>query len=246
MPLTRDQLEDLVKKGLVADIFKMERAYLLLKTIGANASAINAPGAGNFGKLFGALQDALQTDAILAAARLYDPPSKKYATRCIRGLLDCLEGNSGNLPPIRERCNLERELSRIGMPPSDIQLVATDEAAFAKKLVEHFRAILDNPRISTIVGMLKDLRDKAIAHNEQAADIHGPTWSGLMELMQHAKDLAGVLGWAYLNTAYVINGEYIVTSDAGEPSRAMTRLLKRVIPSNAQGESATQSGSGRT
>ena len=183
MSITRDQLEDLVKKGLVPDIFKMERAYSLLKTIGANASAINARGAGNLGELFGALQIALQTDAILAAARLYDPPSKKYPTRCISGLLDFLERNCSNLPPIKEIYNLKKELSRIGMSPQVISLATTDEIAFAMELVKHFRVILDDPQIISTVNGLKDIRDKAIAHNEQAAHIQGPTWCGLKELI---------------------------------------------------------------
>ncbi len=233
MSITRDQLEDLIKKGLVSDIFEMERSYSLLKTIGTNASNINAPGAGNFGNLFGALQIALQTDAILAAARLYDLPSKKYPTRCIRGLLDFIEKECNSLPPIKEKYNLEKELNRIGMDPKTISLVTTDESAFALGLVKHFRVILDSSQVISTITKLKNLRDKAVAHNEQAAQIQGPTWQGLNKLIQHAKDLVGVLGWAYLNTVYVHDGEYILTSDAQRPSIAMGRLLKKIIPGQA-------------
>ena len=146
MPITRDQLEDLVKQGLVADIFKMERSHASLKTIGTKAAAINAAGAGNFGELFGSLQTALQTEAMLAAARLCDPPNKKYPTRCIRGLLDYLETHSNKLPPIKDIENLNYELHRIGMDRQAISLAATNEPAFALALVGHFRAIFRNPQ----------------------------------------------------------------------------------------------------
>jgi AbiU2 len=229
--ITRTQIEDLVKSGLVADIFGMETSYSLLKAIGTNASVINAPGAGNFGELFGALQKSLRTEAILAVARLYDPPSRRYPTRCIKGLPDYLETNADNLPPIRELFNLKQELTRIGMSDDRILLASSDEKAFAKALSQHFKAILNDPQTLETINKLKDIRDKSIAHNEQTTQITGPTWSGLEKLIGHAKDLTGVLGWAYLSTAYVINGEYILTSDAELPSRAMNRLLRKVITS---------------
>jgi len=230
MEITRDQIEDIVKHGLVADIFRMERSYSLLKIIGVNAEVINAQGAGNFGELFGALQSALQTDAVLAVARLYDTPNKKYPIRCIRGLLKFLEEHKGNLPKIREQDDLEKELNRIGMNQSEITLASTDEAAFAIALSKHFSSVLEDAKTIDTIGKLKSIRDKAIAHNEQVSRIEGPTWQGLEELMQHAKDLVGVLGWSYLNTVYVHDGEYIMTRDAKRSSRAMNRLQKMVIP----------------
>lgn len=234
MTITRDQIEDLVKHGLVADIFRMETAYFLLKTIGANAAGINTPNAGNFGHLFGTLQRSLITEAILAAARLYDPPNQRYPTRCIRGLLDFLENNRNDLPPIKELYNLKQELRRIGTSETVISLASSDEIAFAGALSQKFKNILDNPQTTETIQKLKNVRDKAIAHNEQVAQITGPTWEGLELLMKHAKDLTGVLGWAYLNTAYAINGEYILTSDAGQPSRALKRLFQKIgIPPGA-------------
>lgn len=230
MSITKRRLEDLIKQGLVADIFRMERSYALLKVIGTNAEAINAPSAGNFGELFGALQSALQTDTVLAVARLYDPPSKRYPTRCIKGLLDFLEENRSNLPNIGEFYNLEKELNRIGINPNEIQLALADETCFVLVIVNHFRMILKDEQTIDTIEKLKNIRDKIIAHNEQVSHLHGPTWYGLEKLIQHAKDLAGLLGWAYFSTVYVHDGEYLLTLDAGRASIAMNRLLKQVIP----------------
>lgn len=230
----KKQLQDLVTHGLIADIFKMERSYMLLKNIGTNAHVINAPGAGNFGELFGSIQVALQTDVILAVTRLYDPPDKKYPTRCIRRLLDLMEENKNELPKIREIYNLKNELHLIGMNKNAISLVDTDESAFALELVRHFRSILEDPLTIDIAKKLKNIRDKSIAHNEQCTQIQGPTWQGLERLIQHAKELVGVLGWAYLDTAYMHDGNYILTSDAERPSRALGRLLRQIIPNEGQ------------
>jgi hypothetical protein len=225
-----EQLQDLVKHGLIADIFRMERSYMLLKNIGTNAHVINAPSAGNFGELFGSLQVALQTDTILAVTRLYDPPYKVYPNRCIRRLLDLIEKNRNKLPKIIEIYNLKKELHLIKMDRTAISLVDTDEPAFALELVKHFRSILEHPLTINTLQKLKDIRDKSIAHNEYYVRIQWPTWLEIERLIQHAKELAGILGWAYLNTVYMHNGNYILTSDAERPSNALNRLLKKIIP----------------
>jgi hypothetical protein len=228
MAITRDELEDLVKHGLVSDIFKMERAYYLLIAIGEHASTVNDPQYGNFGELFGTFQEALQTEAVLAAARLYDRTSSKYPTRCILGVLDFLEKNRDQLPPIREIYNLELALRALDFRNKDIELASTNEPEFALALVNHFRAIANDSKTLNVGNALKTLRDKNIAHNERASGISGPTWGGLRQLIDNAKSLVGVLGWAYFSTAYVINGEYLLTSDAQSPSRALGRLVSRL------------------
>jgi hypothetical protein len=228
MAITRDELEDLVKQGLVSDIFKMERAYYLLVAIGEHASTANDRPFGNFGELFGTFQEALQTEAVLAAARLYDKPSSKYPTRCILGVLDFLEKNHGQLPPIKEIYNLKLALRDLNFSNDDIDLASTTEPAFALALVNHFRAMVNDPKTLSVVGALKTIRDKTIAHNERASGISGPTWGGLRKLIDDAKSIVGVLGWAYFSTVYVLNGEYILTSDAQNPSRALRRLVTRL------------------
>ena len=85
---------------------------------------------------------------------------------------------------IKEKYNLEKELNRIGMDPQTILLVTTDESAFALGLVKHFRIILDKSQVISTITKLKNLRDKAVAHNEQAAQIQGPTWQGLNDAWQ--------------------------------------------------------------
>ena len=109
-----DELKDVVVKGLVADIFKMERAYHILSVIGTNADQLNDLALGNFGELFGALQGSLEVDAVLAVARVYDLPSKQYPTRCLRRALSLMEDHVAELPEIVEPYNTKLSLAFLG------------------------------------------------------------------------------------------------------------------------------------
>lgn len=51
-----EELKDIIKAGLVPDIFSMERAYYLSKEIGNNADKLNAWEYGNYGEFFGTVQ----------------------------------------------------------------------------------------------------------------------------------------------------------------------------------------------
>ena len=55
MTLSKEDLAEFVEAGAVSDIFKAERAYGLLKTIGKDSDAINASKK-NFGEVFGVIR----------------------------------------------------------------------------------------------------------------------------------------------------------------------------------------------
>ena len=109
-----EELKDIIKNGLVSDILKMERAYFLHKAIGTNADILNASENGSFGELFGAFQGAMESEAVLAVARVYDKPGKRHPTRCIRRALDLMEQNAESLPEIVEAYNTRLHLETSG------------------------------------------------------------------------------------------------------------------------------------
>jgi len=106
-----DKFEDLVKNGLVADIFKADRAFYTMKEVGESSNKINKNEPSSFRELFGTIQDALQSETLLATSRLFDRPSKFYPTRCIEGTLDYLIKNKSSLPEITNKPNLKRLLT---------------------------------------------------------------------------------------------------------------------------------------
>jgi hypothetical protein len=225
VPISRVDIEDVVKEGIAKDIFRMEQAFELLKRIGERANDINNQRRGRHSKLFGIFQTALKTESILAAARVYDTPSTAYPTRCLRGVLQYLVNNNDDLPSIREPYQLQLSLQSMGAPTALLEIIENEPKKFAPEFAAHISSLLDSPLRVDALDKLKTVRDKAFAHNEQASRISGPTWESLQDLIHIAKKVVGVMGWAYFSTAYVINGQYILTDDARRPTYALDDLL---------------------
>ena len=222
-----NQLADLVSNGLVPDIFKMERAYDLLIAIGENVSVLNSRESGNFGELFGAFQIALETEAILAVSRVYDKPDTRYPTRCIQRALDLLEQHSKEMPEIVEKHNTKLACQFMG--EGNAVLVALDQGRekFIASLVQYYRGLLASNEVTAQIELLKNIRDKRLAHNESAEPL-GPTWGSLKSLITHAQNFVGILGWAFFSTVYVHEGKYFLSDDAKRPSLALARLSKKL------------------
>jgi len=222
------ELDSLLKRGLVADIFRMERAHSLLEAIGANAAQLNDRNNGNFGDLFGALQSSLVVDCLLSTARLFDRPNPRYPTRCMRYVVNFVGDHAAALPALREPYQLGLALQAAGLEATLGPYVAKGSSDFAMSLVAYYSALLDNAATSATIEALKTIRDKAVAHNEHVESVTGPTWAEMRQLVAHAKHFVGILGWTWAGTAYAINGTFILTEDAMRPRHAFSRLLERL------------------
>jgi len=222
--ISRQALEAIIRDGLASDIFRAERAIALLQVSGARADQINS-GQGNFGELFGVVQEALTTEATLALARLYDKPSTRYPTRCLIGVLDFTISHNQELPEIREPYQLKLALSAMNAPEALLNVVDAGGAEFGLAFGKFGDELLSSPERNENIARLKALRDKSLAHNEHVSSIDALTWNALINLLDLAKQVVGILGWAYFNTAYTINGDYIMSADAKRASRALGRLL---------------------
>jgi hypothetical protein len=229
--ITRKYIEDIVKKGLVNDIFKAEQAYELVKAIGLKSEEMKSGQLKSYDELFGAIQYAFQTEALLSVAKVYDSPSKKYPTRCLRGVLKYLSEHTHELPDIRDPFQLSKHLRFMNAPNILIDSISTNSSDFANKFSTYIENILNQPTRLDAIQKLKLIRDKSICHNESRDfKILGPTWISLKDLIDIAKNVVGVLGWSYFNTAmaYVINGEYLLTSDASQTSYELKELFTNI------------------
>jgi len=225
--LTRDYIQDIVEKGLVQDIFKMEQSYELLKTIGSKTNELTNGKLKEYNELFGTIQYALQTETLLAASRIYDSPRSKYPTRCLRGILKYLSENTTDLPSIREPYQLALHLKHMNAPVELINVASSGSETFSQNFGLYVENILNEPKRVDALNKLKDFRDKSLAHNERIDfKIYGPTWGSLNDLIGIAKDVVGVLGWAYFSIAYVIEGKYILTDDTLHISFDLEKIFK--------------------
>jgi hypothetical protein len=226
LPLSKEDLQRIVKEGVVTDILRADRSYDLLKTIGTHAERINASPK-NFGELFGTIQGLAMSEALLSVARLYDAPSRRYPTLCLRALLDLLDERAHGLPSIVDRSNLCGDLVRAGMPQATADRAATaTDVDVTRMVISYFRdQIAATPTVRSI-ELLRNVRDKRIAHNESVQVLDSPTWTAVLELLTIAKQIVGVVGWAYLGTVYMHEGRYTLSSDSERSGLALVRLLE--------------------
>lgn len=228
-----EELKDILQKGLVADILTMETAYQLHKEIGVNADTLNSWENGNFGELFGAIQNALASEAVLAAARIFDKPDTRYPTRCIGRALELMEQGINDLPEIVESHNTKLNLLESGADPEVIESVDKGKSVFIPLYVASVRRMLDSGEVVKKVEKLKYVRDKRIAHNE-AASVVGPTWEAVLDLVGQAQSFAGVVGWAFFSIVYASDNSYFLSEDAQRPARALRRLANMLAKTSNQ------------
>lgn len=227
---SKEELNNLLIAGLVNDIFKMERAYFCIKEITAKGSDIDKHS--SFTELFQSIQNSLLTEAIMAVARVYDEPSRKYPTLCIKNILDYIENNTNNLIPIIEKPNLKRHLYTIKAPDYLINYLNTnDDTLYTKMLVEYFKIICFSGDNEGRILKLKNIRDKRLAHNENNFLIDTPTLSDLKELIVNAQKIVGTIGWSYLSPAklYMFEGKYLLSDDARRISLSLKKLLNIAV-----------------
>ena len=209
------------------------RAYFLHKEIGDNAEILNACQNGSFGELFGAFQMAMESEAVLAVARVYDKPSKRHRTRCIRRALSLMEQNVESLPEIVEAYNTELHLEMSGADSEVIRSVSNGKAEFIPLYTKYMQHVLNSHEIRAGVNSLRALRDTRIAHNDAASCV-GPTWDALNLLIKKAQCFVGVVGWAFFSTVYVNNNAYLLSLDAQRPARSLRRLAKLLHQGRSQ------------
>jgi len=229
---TRDQIEDTIKNGLVKGIFLFDRSFALLEIIKKHSSTIDG-NKENFKELFITIHGALTIEAALAIARIYDEPSKRYPTRCLKGVLAHLIAYSEELPEIREPYHLKLSLETKVVPDNLIKAIQSSPTTFPALFSDFIKMELKKPENVDAIEKLKDLRDKVMAHNERVTQINGPAWTALNNLCDLSKYIVGSLSWAYFSTAYTINGEYSLTNDARRASYSLSRLLSKVYGDSA-------------
>lgn len=87
-------------------------------------------------------------------------------------------------------------------------------------------------QLAVTEAALRNARNKRISHHEATSVERLPraTWSEIPPLLDVAKQSLGVIGSAYLSTAYTVdNGTYILTSDAERASYALDRLFRDAV-----------------
>lgn len=233
--ITRGELEQRVL-GLTTDIFIAERAYSMLQEIGDQRKQIEK--LSGFKELLLTMQAACKDQFLIATARLFDKALNGYETTCVYGLLSYLKKNAAYLPKVIEWSNLIQTMTDYQFDPEIIKIAEEEQSGerLVHAIVGHFEDLLKSESIKPHLTSLKRLRDKKLAHNELIRDtdiqlrdtLPITTFKDLKSLIEIAKSLVGVVGWAWMNTVFVHDGDYTFTSGATRPANSVGRLIEKL------------------
>jgi len=227
-PCPIEKLKDLITNGIVLDIFEAEQTLALDELIGINAKVINEQ---RFGSLFGSLQIILAKCFVLAIAKLYERPKRKYDIKSIPVALKLLQDNADKLPIKRKPLVLDK-LVEFGYDMEQVQVMPDKEITL--RIVKYFSDNLQPKTINSNINEIHDalnalrkVRNKAIAHREaiEVSELKLPYYAKIDQLVDMAKKFVVVIGNGYLGMNYELNGKYLHTSDAKRARRSLGRLL---------------------
>ena len=227
-----DDLKELVE-GVRNDIYRAEQCIAIFDRISDARKPLND---GNFGDLFGSLQGFLVSELTLAMTRTFERPCKKYPNRSLPSAIALIDEQAEELP-IAQSELLQRDLGKLGVKKEDMDGLSRPHMnrLAAKTFGRQLPDPDDNPDLQKTLNALRAMRDKQIAHHERvsAEEMPKTQWGKIPPLLDVPKGVIGIIGHAYLKTAYVErDGAYILTSDAEGASRALRRLLNKakIIP----------------
>jgi hypothetical protein len=224
----KDQISDIILYGLVTDLYRTERAIILHKEIGKNAAIINNSKS-QIKQVLILLQQFSFHEAILSLSRIYDTPSKKYQNRCILRLIGLLKESGDNALPITETYQTLEQMRYFRIPEIvEKYLLLNDHIQFTKYLSWHFEFEFIQHDFQNSINELKIIRDKILAHNEVGAEINEIKWTTFEDLINFVRMVIGIVGWAYLSTAYMHQGKHSLSEDAEREKYIIRNILKEL------------------
>ncbi len=207
-----EEINDCFIKGLVFQTFIAERNILIWQYVGGEQIFLQQQKK-YIKDLYSFTQQSAQINFILALAKVFDNPSKKYPTRCILSFLKLLQSNSSKAVQIIETSNTKRLLQENNCPDELINAVTSiDKSLFPKLLSQYYLEKYKGKNFQNDVSILKLLRDKVVAHNE-ARDELNFNFDVAERLLNFAYEIISIYGMAYHNTIWKIeNTSYVKKS----------------------------------
>lgn len=228
--MNQERFEDIIKNGLVIDIFRADEALSILRIFGSQAYLDNNIKLKKYQAALNSIYYSTELSFLMALSKIYDSQSKKYPIRSFNQLIGFLDSGASFLREIREPNLLIEHLIVMKTPLNLIRLAGEKQEEFVKAYSIYIKLKLADEKIISSIELLKNLRDKSLAHNEQRLiPFEGITWKSLIELLSLAKEIVGTVGCAYLSTLYSIKGDYILTDDASRTGRSFSSMLKVLI-----------------
>lgn len=223
----KEKIENIVDRGIFQDLNKAERARQVFETIGKRHEQVNKlPYHQQF--TFAYLQSLSFREYILSLARVYDYSKSNNETRCIRWIIDRLINHPEQFPKIAQPYQLGLHLQQYGY--SD-ELANYAYSGNAKMFTELFGENADEEyeSLEKERKLIKDWRDKIIAHNQYNPKVEKIVFDELIPLLNFGLKLLTIMGWAYLSTAYGIQNDFFPRKDAMSDGRKINKFLDELM-----------------
>jgi len=162
-----DEIQNIIKNGLVKDIAIAERCLKLNRKI----NRLHANTEDKIKKDISLiLYDLSYTEMVLSLSRIFDTPSKKYPTRCLKKLHQIADQVDLTEELNKNKAESILNLQNFGFWPDFIDLLKeSSDKQYIIRSTGFFESTEINEPIAGYISKLKTIRDKLLAHNEDVS-----------------------------------------------------------------------------
>lgn len=217
-----------ISYSVAGNILSAERCRILVRMISKHAAEINSTPASDF---FAFCQSVMINLYCVNLVKIYEPRNR-YRMKTIPTLLDELRSPGWLSEEKSELANSElkklgitSEFSGESKPKGIHQLEKDLETALRRHLPSWEN---DGNPISEILGRLRTIRDKFIAHQEliESATLKEVPWDESEKLLALAKDTLGTVGRLTSNTEWQFGGKFTFDIDSQKSKMSLLNLLQ--------------------
>lgn len=190
-----ESIKNVILNGLLADIKIAERSFRLSKKINELYNENLQPLKKSIATI---MSDLSYTEMVLSLARIYDIPNRGYRTRCLKELYLIIKKSKYQIALNDNKSESILNLSYFGFEPSTVELLRnSSDYDFNKRTTLHFECIEYNEPLYSDIKKMKKIRDKLLAHNEDAQVDSFINYNKFEKLLEHAKNVASFYAITY-------------------------------------------------
>jgi len=152
---------------------------------------------------------------VMSLCRLYDNPSKKYTTRCIRQLYEFAKMSDYKMElKVPSNLALSELKHLLSFPDMFEYLQSQTDTDFNKSVIQYLETIEVNDPIRPSISKVRGIRDKFLGHNEDVQlDTYIP-YKNIEILIDHAKEVLSFFSRCYSGVRLTMNGNFYLSHES--------------------------------
>uniref|UniRef100_A0AB33KW74 HEPN AbiU2-like domain-containing protein n=2 Tax=unclassified Tenacibaculum TaxID=2635139 RepID=A0AB33KW74_9FLAO len=223
--ISMNKIKNIIIKGLLKEVQIAERSLKLNEKISKSYSNIESQNKKDIAYI---IYNLTYTEMVLALSRLYDEPSKKYPTRCLKSLYKITKEQNLSEELSKFRSESELNLYKFGFYPELIKLLKSDSnRKFIKHSTNFFEAEEINPPLVGNIQKLKTIRDKLLAHNEDIEIDTSVPYKMAYELIDHAKKVLSFFSLTYTGITLFIGNKFVTDIHSNKWEKMFEKFIDK-------------------